>query len=186
MIIKEQDNHVRVCGSNCKYTIGEGGYEITTSFRNVTLNQGRLTLWLNWKWCIISTSSCSQNWFSIFGILHSTFAESVFLFLWGFIWCVWERLILEWEMQNKNSQVAFRFVQHLQKACGLAEVFKCLQAFLESKLISNYNHSFSLGLIFTLGSIFLSHISSHRSDYNFIVKFQLLYCQIKIVLVISG
>lgn len=103
-----------------------------------------------------------------------------------YMMCVWERLILEWEMQNKDSQVAFRFVQHLQKACGLAEVFKCLQAVLESKLISNYNHAFSLGLIFTLCSIFLSHISSHRSDYNFIVKSQLLYCQIKIVLVISG
>lgn len=61
-----------------------------------------------------------------------------------------------------------------------------LQVFSKSKFISNHSHSFCLGLIFTQCSIFLSHISALRSDYNFSVKSQLFYCQTKTVLVTSG
>ena len=62
-----------------------------------------------------------------------------------------------------KGKKAFRFEQHLQKAFGL----------VESKLISNYSHLFSLVLIFTPCSIFLSYISLHRSGYNFGMKSQI-------------
>lgn len=83
---------------------------------------------------------------------------------------VWERT---WYMVEgggtRTTRVALRFEQRLQKACGL----------VESQLISNYSHPFSLGLIFTPCSIFLPIISPHRRDYNFRVKSQ-------IALLISG
>lgn len=75
------------------------------------------------------------------------------------------------------------------ESCGLTQMFACLQVlqvFSKSKFISNHSHPFCLGLIFTQCSIFLSHISALRSDYNFSVKSQLFYCQTKTVLVISG
>lgn len=78
-------------------------------------------------------------------------------------------------MQSKVYQVAFGFMQLSWKACGPAEVVKCPQAFLESKPVSNYSHPFSPGLIFTLCSIFLSHISPHRGDNNFGVKLLWLF-----------
>lgn len=67
------------------------------------------------------------------------------------------------ECGTRTTRVAFRFEQHLQKACGL----------VESQLISNYSHPFSLGLIFTPCSIFLPYISPRRSDYNFRAKSQI-------------